>query len=116
MYQYNRPINLTKIKKLCPLFQGRHDFLSFSTTTIADTCREIYQIRIRQEGDYVYVYVTANGFLRNMVRMIVGTLLAYNEDKISLETIHECFVHPKKGQSLYKAPGCGLYLQKVIYH
>ncbi len=115
VYQYNQLINIKKIKKILPLFIKKQNFLSFSTSTISDTVREIYDIKIKQVDDYVMIYVTANGFLRNMVRMIVGTFLAYNEGKISEETIIDAFAHPIKGKSIYKAPGCGLYLLKVIY-
>ncbi len=115
VYQYNKPIDLKKIKSLIPYFKKQQDFLSFSTSTVADTVREIYDIKIKQDGNYVLIYVTGNGFLRNMVRMIVGTFLAYNEDKISLDDILECFKNPKKGKAIFKAPGCGLYLTKVKY-
>ncbi len=115
VYQYNKPIDLKKIKSLIPLFVKKQDFLSFSTSTVADTVREIYSLKIKQEGNYVIITVNGNGFLRNMVRMIVGTLLAFNEDKINFEIVEDCFKNPQKGKSIYKAPGCGLYLKSVKY-
>ncbi len=115
IYQYNKDIDLAKIRKILPLFIKKQDFLSFSTSTLENSIRTITDIKIKKNNDYIEIYITANGFLRNMVRMIVGSFLAYNENKIDIETIVDCFKNPKKGKIIYKAPGCGLYLYKVFY-
>lgn len=115
VYQYNKDINLKKIKEIIPLFVKKQDFLSFSTSKVQDTIREVYSIKITKKDNYLFIKVEGSGFLRSMVRMIVGTFLAYNEDKIGIDTIQECFKNPKKGKAIYKAPGCGLYLDKVFY-
>lgn len=115
VFQYNRNIDVKKIKKIIPLFIKKQDFLSFSTSKIENTTREIYDIKIKKINNYIYFYITGNGFLRNMVRMIIGCFLAFNEDKISTENIIDCFKKPSKGKIIYKSPGCGLYLHKVFY-
>lgn len=115
IYQYNKEVDIKKIKKIIPLFTKKQDFLSFSTTKVENTIREIYSIKIKKVEDYIYFYVTGNGFLRNMVRMIIGCFLAYNENKISIEQITDCLNNPSKGKIIYKSPGCGLYLHKVFY-
>ncbi len=50
-----------------------------------------------------------------MVRMIIACILNYNEDNISHQEIINLLKNPKKGSSIDKAPGCGLYLYKTIY-
>ncbi len=113
--QYAQKINLNKLRKVSKKFIGEHDFLSFSTTDKENTVRNIYEIKIYKKRKYVFIEITGNGFLRNMVRMIVGTLLNFNEGKISMEEIDKLLVNPKKGSSITKAEGCGLYLKQVQY-
>ena len=115
IYQYNREINIDKIKEIIDLFIGNKDFLSFSTTEVKNTVREIKKIEILKKEDSIEFYITGKGFLRNMVRMIIGSFLAFNENKITKEDINNLFINPQKGKSIYKAPGCGLYLFNVIY-
>ncbi len=116
IYQYNKPIDINKINKLAQEFVGEHDFLSFSTTEVANSTRTIKTITITETDGIVKINIKGSGFIRNMVRMIVGNLLLYNNDKKSYATILELLNDPKKGSSVTKAPGCGLYLLKVNYH
>ncbi len=115
IYQYNQDIDIDKINKLAQEFVGEHDFLSFSTTQIANSTRCIKSIIITNDDGIVKIFVKGTGFLRNMVRMIVGNLLVYNNDKKSYDDIIKLLNNPKKGASITKAPGCGLYLLKVNY-
>ena len=113
--QYNKPIDIKSLKKVSKLFIGEKDFLSFSTSESANSVRLIESIKITKKDNYVYFYFTGNGFLRSMVRMIVGTLLGYNENKVTIDQINYYLENPKKGSSQIKADGCGLYLYKTIY-
>ncbi len=113
--QYAKKVNIKKLKKASQLFLGTHNFLSFSTSDKDDTKRTIYEIKVFKKKQYIYIEVSGNGFLRNMVRMIVACLLNYNEDKLTLEEIKNLIDNPKKGSSISKADGCGLYLKRVEY-
>lgn len=115
VYQYNKDININKLKKIINLFIGEKDFLSFSTSEVENTVREITKLNISKKNNYVFFKITGNGFLRNMVRMIVGVFLNYNENKITIEEIKLLFDNPSKGKAIIKAPGCGLYLYKTNY-
>lgn len=115
IYQYNKRIYLNKIKRVSKILLGEHDFLSFSTTEVKNTIRIINYIKFKRKKSEIWIYINANGFLRNMVRMIVGVLLACNEGKISDYDIQLLLANPKKGAAIYKVPGCGLYLEKVYY-
>lgn len=115
VYQYNKPIDEDKISKFTDVIKGEHNFLSFSTSELANTVRVIYDINYKIENDILSFKITGNGFLRNMVRMIVGVLLDYNEDKVSIEDVKQLINNPKKGAAIRKAPGGGLYLYDVSY-
>ncbi len=116
-YQYNKNIDLNKIEKIKTQFIGTKNFLSFSTSQYDtnDCVRTISHIEIKKKDDYILMYFTGNGFLRSMIRMIVGCLLSFNEDRIDLKFIEDCFNNPTKGRAIFKAPACGLYLYNVIY-
>lgn len=116
-YQYNKPIDLEKIIKVSQNFIGTKNFLSFSTSEFPiDRCvRTIYNIDCQYKDDFLIIKICGNGFLRSMVRMIVGCILSYNDNKISEERIVELFNNPQKGGSGFKVPGCGLYLVGVEY-
>ncbi len=115
IYQYNKKINVKQIRKAAKLFCGTKDFLSYCTEKKKDNVRTIHEIKITKSKNIVQIKITGSGFLRNMVRMIVGSLLALNENKITLETIEYNLKNPAQGKSVYKSPGCGLYLNNIEY-
>lgn len=115
IYQYNKLIDINKLREAANLLIGKHNFLSYSTSELDNTIRTIDEIKIEKNEFLIKIKITANGFLRSMVRMIVGCLLAYNEQKISLDHFKFLLDNPKKGQAQFKAPGCGLYLYNVYY-
>lgn len=114
-YNYNKKIKISKVKKAAKLLIGKHNFLSFSTSTLEDTIRTINFIKIYKKKERVFFVVNGNGFLRNQVRMIVGSLLDFNEDKKTLDDFQSLLKNPHKGACITKAPGCGLYLFEVQY-
>lgn len=116
-YQYNKPININRMKQSSKLFLGFHNFLSFSTDERQGQGleRKIISIAINECNKIVSILIKGTGFLRSQVRMMVGTLLALNEKKITLSDIKFLLANPKKGQAIYKAPACGLCLTKVNY-
>lgn len=115
IYQFNKKINIRKMKKISKYFLGTKDFLSFSTSKVENTIRKINWIKIKRESGIICIYINANGFLRNMVRMIVGTLVKLVHDYVNKKLVLELLANPKKGSSINKAPGCGLYLFEIIY-
>jgi tRNA pseudouridine38-40 synthase len=110
---YDKPINLTKIKAASKLFIGKHNFLSFSISDIEDTARNIEYIKINKVGNEIVIKIKGNGFLRGMVRMIVGALIDVNENRKTNEDIKKLLNNPKKGSSITKVRASGLYLNKV---
>ena len=115
IYQYNKPINFNKLDVFIKKIIGTHNFLSFSTTEVEDTIRTINYFGYKVENELLIFSINGNGFLRNMVRMIIGCFLNFNEDVIDLEKIDSYFSNPQKGAVIRKEKGCGLYLYKVNY-
>lgn len=116
VYQYNNPIDYKKLNEYIDLIIGKHDFLSFSTSELNNTIRTIIDIKYDVKDNILFFYITGDGFLRNMVRMIIGVFLNYNENKISLNDIKKLLQFPKKGSGIRKVNGCGLYLLEVKYN
>jgi tRNA pseudouridine38-40 synthase len=112
---HNKKINIKKIKEASKLLIGRHDFLSFSISENENTVREIKTIKTIKKNNFIIISVVGTGFLRGMVRMIVGTLLDYSDGKKTINDIKKLLLNPKKGSAITKVKACGLYLNKVKY-
>ncbi|MDO4476135.1 MAG: tRNA pseudouridine(38-40) synthase TruA [Lachnospiraceae bacterium] len=78
-----------KMQRGADYLVGEHDFTSFCTNNPAkpNHVRTIYEIRVERQGDMVSLYITGNGFLYNMVRIIAGTLLLVGTGKIEPEEV-----------------------------
>lgn len=114
-YQYNKEIDINKLKYIINYFVGKKDYRSFSTSDLENSVRKINWVKILKSKTKVIILINGEGFLRNMVRMIVANIIAFCEEKINEDDVKRLFNNPKKGSSIYKAPGCGLYLLKTNY-
>lgn len=111
------PLDFQRMCEASQYFLGEHDFLSFSTTgsPTKTTVRTIYECEVRQEGQYITMRVTGNGFLYNMVRMMAGTLISIGRGRREPKWIGELFEAPKRGKAGPNAPAKGLTLIKIRY-
>lgn len=98
-------------------FIGTHDFSAFCSagTDIEDKVREIYDCSVTRNGDLIEICVSGNGFLYNMVRIIVGTLLGIQKGKIEKGGIPEILESRNRENAGVTAEPHGLYLNKVFY-
>ncbi|MBQ9461408.1 MAG: tRNA pseudouridine(38-40) synthase TruA [Clostridia bacterium] len=100
-------------------FLGRHDFTSFCTVDPhrrkGDFHRTVKNISVTRSGDLVTVTIEADGFLYNMVRIIVGTLLYVSQGKIQPDDIPAIISSLDRSQAGPTAPPEGLYLNRVFY-
>lgn len=96
---------------------GEHDFYSFMAkgSTIADTVRRIYACSCVREGELIRIRVRGNGFLYNMVRIIVGTLVEVAEKRILPDDIPNILDKKARVAAGLTAPACGLYLSQILY-
>lgn len=114
--QYNKEINITLLKKACKLIKGKHNFKSFtSDNTKENYIRTIDYIKIKKDKNYIYIYIKAKGFLRYMIRIIIGLLLEINEDKKKISDINEIFKSEDRKVNAATISSVGLYLNKIIF-
>ena len=111
------PLDIEKMKKACEYFVGRHDFRCFlaSGSAVKDTVREIYRAEIfERDGDIVFE-VCGNGFLYNMVRIMVGTLVKVGMGKLEASEVEKIIkLGERKGAGITLPPQ-GLTLVSVEY-
>lgn len=108
---------LKKMKLAASYIVGKKDFASFMAegSDITDTVREIFYLNVERIGDYIEVRVCADGFLYNMVRIIVGTLVEVAFGRILPENIEKIIEYKNRANAGPTAPACGLYLNEVKY-
>ncbi len=96
---------------------GTHDFSAFMTPggDIEDTVRRIYYLSVEKSDDTVTVRICADGFLYNMVRIIVGTLIDTAYGRFLPADIKAILESRDRKRAGITAPACGLYLNKVTY-
>lgn len=116
-YHVKEKLDIDEMKKACQYFIGKHDFKAFKTngSSVKTSIRTIKDLHIENEGNIIKVFVTADGFLYNMVRIIVGTLILVGSNKIKedfVKNIIESGVRQNAGKC---APANGLCLEKVFY-
>lgn len=113
----DKKLNITRMKKACEYFIGKHDFTTFSNAKSKkkSMVREIYSIDIGENDGFIEIRVRGNGFLHNMVRKIVGTLLEVGLGEIDAEIISKIIDSKKRNQVSYIADARGLYLEKIEF-
>lgn len=99
-------------------FLGTYDFSAFCSadSSVEDKTRTVKSIGFQKNGNLIEFYIEADGFLYNMVRIIVGTLLDIGSGKIEKGKIPEIILSRDRKKAGKTAPACGLYLNKVNYN
>ena len=110
-------LDVDKMKEAVKYFEGEHDFKAFkaSGTSSKNSVRTIFEANIYQKENRVYIELTGNGFLYNMVRIIAGTLVEVGIGKIEPKDIPEIIKEGKREKAGKTLPPNGLYLVKVMY-
>ena len=98
-------------------FVGKHDFASYMATgsKIKDTVRTVFYADVTSVGDMITFRVAADGFLYNMVRIMVGTLLDIARSGVSPDRVDEITNGCDRRMAGATAPAHGLYLNRVCY-
>ncbi len=106
-----------RMNEAAKVLVGKHDFSSFmaSGSDIVDTVREVQYLNIQKKNDIIEIRIAADGFLYNMVRIIVGTLVEVAEGKIDSGVLSEILESGKRTRAGQTAPPFGLYLNRVTY-
>ena len=117
-YHVPQKLNIEKMQKAAKFFEGEHDFKAFkaSGTSSKSSVRKIYEAKVYSDNNgRIYIELTGNGFLYNMVRIIAGTLVDVGLGKIKPEEISDIIIQGKRENAGKTLPAHGLYLVKVEY-
>ena len=120
IFQYCHKLDVVAMERGISYFQGEHNFKSFTKTNeeITDYVRTISQTSIvRDSKDLNKLVITfvGTGFMRYMVRNMVGLLIEIGEGKRNPEDIIDILKHEDRIFAGKTAPACGLYLRNVFY-
>lgn len=116
-YYFNRELSVDKMNQAAQLLLNYTDFSAFSksnTQTFTNDCI-IYNAVWEITDDGLVFHISANRFLRNMVRAIVGTLLEIGVGKYEVDAIHSIILSKSRSEAGTSVPACGLYLTRVEY-
>lgn len=110
-------LNAEKMRYAAQYLIGTHDFTSFTTSALQgkNRIRTVKRLEITREGKYLYFTVEANGFLYNMVRTMVGTLIEVGRGKIMVESMKDILGAKNRNLAGPTAPAKGLCLIEVKY-
>ena len=116
VYAFSDALDLEKMQQAAKLFLGEHDFSAFNANKKMkkSTVRRIDSLEIFREGEEIRIIVTGDGFLYNMVRIIVGTLIEVGLGKRNADSIPALF-GAKREEAGYLVPAQGLCLMEVNY-
>ncbi len=123
VYQYNKPLKIAEMERALHYLEGTHNFKSFTKTDEEKSESETYErtiikaqiIRDKKDLDKITVSLVGTGFMRYMVRNIVGVLLEIGEGKRKSEDILRILKEEDRTKAGITAPACGLYLNDVFY-
>jgi tRNA pseudouridine38-40 synthase len=116
-YYNTRRLDLEAMNEACSCLLNYADFTSFSkvnTETKTNNC-DIKKALWKLEGESLVFEITANRFLRNMVRAIVGTMIEVGVGKITIDQFEKIIENKDRGKAGTSVPGHGLFLTKVSY-
>ncbi len=115
IYQYNKKIDKEILDKYINQISGKHNFKSFTSDKDKESYERDIKVDYKIENDILYLRFYSTGFLRYMIRNLVGLLLDINDKKKSIEDIPRIFSDENRCSSGVCASPFGLYLNKVEY-
>jgi tRNA pseudouridine38-40 synthase len=116
-WNVRKELDLNAMESACAVLIGEHDFaaLMASGSFVKDTVRTLYDLHFDINGEMITFYAKGNGFLYNMVRIIVGSLIQIGTGKLSSADLKEALQSADRTKAGITAPAQGLYLKEVYY-
>jgi tRNA pseudouridine38-40 synthase len=111
------PLDTHAMREAAARLIGEHDFRSFRSSDCdrTNTVRIIRRFDVRREGALLSFEVEGTAFLRNMVRILAGTLVAVGKGRMTPDQVEALLTRGDRTQAGVTAPACGLTLVRVIY-
>ncbi|BED91585.1 MAG: tRNA pseudouridine(38-40) synthase TruA [Candidatus Improbicoccus pseudotrichonymphae] len=119
VFYYPRCLNIKLMKNAAKFFVGKHNFSSFynknNQKMDLDFTKNIFYFDIEKHEKIIEFRIKADGFLYNMIRIMIGTLIKISKDNLTPETVK--FIMNKKDRKYAgpTVPACGLYINKIFY-
>ncbi|MFN7251396.1 MAG: tRNA pseudouridine(38-40) synthase TruA [Anaerobacillus sp.] len=112
-----KKLDITNMKKAAQAFIGEHDFTAYSNAKSKKKTmvREIHALEIEERSGFIYIRVSGNGFLYNMVRKMVGTLIEVGLGQIEAEMIPTILASKERNQTGLIAEPAGLHLEGINF-
>lgn len=116
-WHIREPLDLVAMKEAARHFVGTHDYAAFraSNCSAKTTVRRVDSVTVEHSGNLVIIDVIGGGFLKNMVRVMAGTLVDIGRGRFSPEHIPWLLHNGDRKKAGVTAPACGLCLMKVYY-
>ena len=116
-FHFSGKLDAHKMHSAAQDFLGKHNFTSFMAqgSKITDPVRTVYTAGVRCEGNMICFCVSADGFLYNMVRIMIGTLIDIGAGRINEKSIPCILTSENRDAAGATAPAHGLYLKTVSY-
>ncbi len=116
-YCYPHKLDENLMNEALKYIIGEHDFTSFMgrDSEVKDAIREVYSASVKRDGDFLYIDFHGKAFLRNMIRIIVGSLCDIGRGKLPIDFLKKAMDEKRRDASGYTAPASGLYLMEVKY-
>ena len=116
-YFYGCALNPARMRRAAKFLKGRHSFRAFSSESFREKSyvRDLRRLTISKDGPLFTFTFEADGFLYNMIRNIVGTLLEVGRGRMEPEEVHAILKSENRALAGPKTPPHGLYLEKVFY-
>lgn len=117
VYHFNYQLNIDNMIEASKDFIGKHDFTAFKSngSSVKTSVRTINQLEIVDNKEIIQFIISGDGFLYNMVRIIVGTLLKVGVNKIKPEDISKIILSKSRHLAGPCVPASGLCLEEVFY-
>lgn len=116
-YYYKGKLDIEAMKHAAQFLKGTHDFAAFKNvgSSVKTSTRTITDLKIENHDDSIEIYIAADGFLYNMVRIIVGTLLEVGSGKINSNQMKDIIESKDRSKAGATSPAQGLCLIEVYY-
>ena len=117
VYQYNKQLDIDKMKTAIKCFLGEHNFKPFASDQVIkdNYIRCINKVKITKKNNIITFSFTGNGFMKYQVRNMVGTLIKIGSNMLPIDIIDKIFNNYELRKKIWTAKPEGLYLESVIY-
>ncbi len=116
-WHIKKKIDIKLLKKGAKILEGKHNFSTFRSASCfaKSPIKKINYVKVKKNGDKIFIIFSSRSFLQNQVRSMVGCLKYLSTNKWSVDEFKKNFKSKKRARCAPPAPACGLYLINIKY-